>query len=54
VLRWLAERDISYFTASRARAPQVHAHLSAVKAQTGLDDPVRSGRRNPMIFFRTG
>ncbi len=54
VLRWLADRGVDCFTASRARAPQVHARLSAVKSYTGLDDPVRPGRRNPMVFFRAG
>ncbi|MPZ65730.1 MAG: class I SAM-dependent methyltransferase [Pseudonocardiaceae bacterium] len=53
VLRWLVGRGIEPFTASRARAPRVYAQLSAVKSHTGLDDPVRSGRRNPMIFFRS-
>lgn len=54
VLRWLRDRDIGFFTASSARAPRVHAQLSAVKSATGLDDPLRPGRRNPMIFFMTG
>lgn len=54
VLRWLADHDIGFFTASRARAPEVHARLAAVKARAGLDAPIRPGRRNPMIFFRAG
>lgn len=54
VLRWLAGRNIGSFTASRARAPQVYTHLSTLKTHIGLDDPVRPGRRNPMIFFRSG
>ena len=51
VLRRLAARGIPFFTASRARAPAVHRHLTAVKEELGLADPVWTGRRNPMIFF---
>lgn len=54
VLRWLAERGVEPFTASRARAPRVHARLLDAKARAGLAEPVRGGHRNPMVFFRTG
>lgn len=52
VLRWLDERGIGHFTAALRRAPDVQRLLSERKAALGLDEPVRTGRTNPMIFFR--
>lgn len=51
VLRRLAARGIPFFTAARARVPAAHRHLTGVKEELGLADPVWTGRRNPMIFF---
>jgi hypothetical protein len=51
LVRWLNERSIDYFTPSRRRAPREHAALLAVKRELGLDEPVRTGRTNPMVFF---
>lgn len=51
VLRWLAERRAPFFTPSRARAGKVNEELRSVKRELGLDEPVHTGRDNPMIFF---
>ncbi len=51
VLRWLAQQGTGYFTPSRAHARQVNEKLWAVKRELGLDEPVHTGRDNPMIFF---
>ncbi|WP_046470563.1 class I SAM-dependent methyltransferase [Allosalinactinospora lopnorensis] len=51
VLGWLARRGAGYFTASAAKDPTVHRELLLAKERLELADPVRSGRRNPMIFF---
>lgn len=53
LLRWLRARGIEHFTASAARAPQVHRQLTAVRRDLGLAEPVNPGRDNPMIFFNT-
>lgn len=52
VLRWLAEQENSYFTASRAREPKTHERLKDTKRALTLDHPVRDSSDNPMIFFR--
>ncbi|RNL86406.1 class I SAM-dependent methyltransferase [Halostreptopolyspora alba] len=52
VLRWLAERRAPFLTPSRARARHVNEALWAVKRELGLDEPVHTGRDNPMVFFR--
>lgn len=52
ITAWLAERGVPYFTASAARAPEQYGRLMEVKRELGLDTPVRTPRRNPMIFFR--
>ncbi|MGW0827729.1 class I SAM-dependent methyltransferase [Streptomyces sp. NPDC002845] len=51
VLRWLAEQENTYFTASRAHAPEIHDRLNDVKRSLALGNPVKSSRDNPMIFF---
>jgi hypothetical protein len=51
LVRWLAERKIDYFTSSARRAPETFAALHAVKRELGLDEPIRTGRDNPMVFF---
>jgi predicted O-methyltransferase YrrM len=51
LVRWLTERKIDYFTPSARRAPEAFAALLAVKRELGLDEPLRSGRDNPMVFF---
>ncbi|WP_079158573.1 class I SAM-dependent methyltransferase [Streptomyces caniscabiei] len=51
VLRWLAERENAYFTASRAHAPEIHDRLKDIKRSLALGHPVRESRDNPMIFF---
>jgi predicted O-methyltransferase YrrM len=51
VLRWLSQRENSYFTTSAARAPEVYQQLNEVKQEIGLSAPVRTSRDNPMIFF---
>ncbi|WP_240496351.1 hypothetical protein [Streptomyces torulosus] len=51
VLRWLAERENDWFTASPARASEFHDRLEDVKRNLALGRPLRSGRDNPMIFF---
>ncbi|MFI2238024.1 class I SAM-dependent methyltransferase [Streptomyces chrestomyceticus] len=54
LMKWLADHDISYFTPSAAKAPEVIEHLAAVKKELGLDVPVRDSRDNPMVFFTLG
>jgi predicted O-methyltransferase YrrM len=51
ILRWLAEQNMPYFTASAARAPQVYRRLGELKREIGLGEPVRTSKDNPMIFF---
>ncbi|MFG2373151.1 class I SAM-dependent methyltransferase [Streptomyces sp. NPDC048504] len=51
VLRWLAERENPYFTASRAHARETHDRLKAIKEALALGGPVRASRDNPMVFF---
>lgn len=51
VLRRLAASGIPFFTAARAKAPSTYRRLTAVKEELGLAAPVRTGQRNPMIFF---
>lgn len=51
LVSWLTEQKIPYFTPSARRAPDAHAELLAVKRELGLDEPVRPGRDNPMVFF---
>ncbi|MFI9380555.1 class I SAM-dependent methyltransferase [Kutzneria sp. NPDC052558] len=51
LVRWLAEHGIDFFTPSARRAPETFAELLAVKRELGLDEPLRPGRDNPMVFF---
>jgi predicted O-methyltransferase YrrM len=51
VLRWLAEQGNPWFTASPARAPEVHDRLTHIKRSLTLGHPLRESRDNPMIFF---
>ncbi|MBE2999459.1 class I SAM-dependent methyltransferase [Nocardiopsis sp. HNM0947] len=52
VLKWLTNNTTNYFTASAARAPRAHQHLTDLKTELGLNEPVRTSQANPMIFFR--
>lgn len=52
LLHWLGRSRTGYFTAAPARQPVVHRQLDRVRCALGLDDPVHTGRRNPMIFFQ--
>jgi predicted O-methyltransferase YrrM len=51
LMRWLADRENSYFTASRAHAPEIHHHLNDVKRSLALGHPLKDSRDNPMVFF---
>lgn len=51
LLKWLADKGIDYFTPSAKRAPEENARLRALKGELGLDEPVRTSRDNPMVFF---
>ncbi|MEU2789840.1 class I SAM-dependent methyltransferase [Streptomyces sp. NPDC007100] len=51
IVRWLAGNDIAFFTASTAKAPGVTRELALAKRDLGLDEPVRDGDHNPMIYF---
>ncbi|MFE5540537.1 class I SAM-dependent methyltransferase [Streptomyces sp. NPDC056519] len=51
LLRWLAERDNAYLTASRAREPEVQHRLNDVKETLFLGEPLKDSKDNPMIFF---
>ncbi|MER5217120.1 class I SAM-dependent methyltransferase [Streptomyces sp. NPDC002838] len=51
VLRWLAERENAWFTASPARAPEIHDRLAHIKRSLALGHPLRDSRDNPMLFF---
>jgi predicted O-methyltransferase YrrM len=53
VLRWLRRTGTPYFTASAARARQVHRQLQQYRRELGLDAPVHRGRHNPMIYFHS-
>lgn len=52
VVKWLASKNTDFFTPSPARARDTHDALWRRKRELGLDEPVRDGRDNPMIFFR--
>ncbi|GAB2486403.1 class I SAM-dependent methyltransferase [Nocardiopsis aegyptia] len=52
VLKWLTTHTTSFFTASAARAPHHHQALTDLKKELGLTEPVRTGHRNPTIYFR--
>lgn len=47
VLRWLAERENAYFTASRAHAPEIHARLNDVKRTLALGLPSGTAKTIP-------
>jgi predicted O-methyltransferase YrrM len=50
VVRWLREREVPFFTASRARSRTAYAALTTLREDLGLA-PVRGPGDNPMIFF---
>ncbi|RZQ66129.1 class I SAM-dependent methyltransferase [Amycolatopsis suaedae] len=52
VLRALAGRSIGYFTVAPARASLAYERIAALRRELGLAEPVRTGVRNPMIYFR--
>lgn len=51
VLKWLARTGTPFFTPAAARS-DAYRKLQEVKRELGLDEPVRTSRDNPMIFFR--
>jgi predicted O-methyltransferase YrrM len=51
VVRWLGERGVPSFTASRRKARASYDALTALRDELGLA-PVRGPGVNPMIFFR--
>jgi hypothetical protein len=51
VVRWLRDRDVRFFTPSRARARATFDAVKAVREELGLE-AVRGDGDNPMIFFR--
>ncbi|GAA0743550.1 class I SAM-dependent methyltransferase [Dactylosporangium roseum] len=53
VLDWLAQRNISYFTASAKAAPHVYEEILAVRRSLGLSEAVHKLSPNPMIYFTT-
>ena len=52
LVNWLETRGVPYFTASPARAPDVHSVLLAVKRELGLATPIHDSSANPAVFFR--
>ncbi|GAA2550494.1 class I SAM-dependent methyltransferase [Pseudonocardia hydrocarbonoxydans] len=50
LLRWMRERGVEGFTASRRRAPGVYARLMALREELGLAG-ARGTTRNPMLWF---
>jgi len=50
VVRWLARKDVPFFTPSRARARAGYDALNALRTELGLA-PVRGAGDNPMIYF---
>lgn len=50
VLRWLADRDVAWFTAARPAARDALRTLDEVRAEVGISG-ARGTTRNPMIFF---
>jgi predicted O-methyltransferase YrrM len=51
VVRWLADKNVDYFTAAAAKEPGHYKALNEVKQEIGLGTPVRDSKDNPMIFF---
>jgi predicted O-methyltransferase YrrM len=50
VVRWLNERGVPFFTASRRKARATYDALTALRTELGIA-PVRGQGVNPMIFF---
>jgi predicted O-methyltransferase YrrM len=50
VVRWLAGKDVPFFTPSRARARANFDALNALRDELGLA-PIRGAGDNPMIYF---
>jgi predicted O-methyltransferase YrrM len=50
VVRWLGEKGVPFFTASRARSRADYKALNALRDELGLA-PIRGGGDNPMIYF---
>jgi len=50
VVRWLGEKDVPFFTPSRARSRADYKALNALRDELGLA-PIRGAGDNPMIFF---
>lgn len=51
LMRWLADRENAYFTASRAHAPETYHRLDDTKRKLALGHPLKESRDNPMVFF---
>lgn len=51
VMKWLADRATTSFTASRSAAPDTYERIVRARARLGITEPVHPGRANPMIFF---
>ncbi|GAA3734862.1 class I SAM-dependent methyltransferase [Salinactinospora qingdaonensis] len=51
VLKWLRGQEITYFTASRAKAPQTYTRLERLRRELGLTHDISDSQRNPMIYF---
>jgi hypothetical protein len=52
VLKWLADQEIDYFTASRKAAPDSYERIMQHRQRLRFGSPIHSGQDNPMIFFR--
>jgi predicted O-methyltransferase YrrM len=50
VLRWMRDRGVTGFTASRRRAPEAFAQLAALRTELGITG-ARGTTRNPMLWF---
>jgi hypothetical protein len=51
VVRWLKEKDVPFFTPSRAKARADYDALNKLRNELGLA-PIRGAGDNPMIYFR--
>lgn len=53
VIQALESREVSYFTAAPANAPENFRAIQRLRRELGLAEPIRAGTHNPMIYFRT-
>ena len=52
VINWLKQKNINYFTASKAKEPETYKRISSVRNRLGFGEDIIKTNANSMIFFR--